>query len=139
MDGKHQYGFMTAELGLKYRFINIESEDIQIGIFPTFMDIKKLGKFTTYGGAGYWLNPGEDNRNFVFTGWQGQYDFSKTISLGGEIYYQSPDTKDGKSDVAFKLRGLINLNEENHILFSIGHSLKNTDIVSGYLGYQLTI
>ncbi len=161
MDGEHQYGFMTAELGLKYRFINIKSDDFQVGIFPlleipttsketivgndhlqVFLPIwiqKKLGKFTTYGGTGYWINPGEDNRNFVFAGWQGQYDFSETFSLGGEIYYQSPDTKDGKSDVAFKVGGFINLNEENHILFSIGRSLKNTDVVSGYLGYQLTI
>ena len=68
-----------------------------------------------------------------------QYDFTKTLSLGGEIYYESPDTKGGESDVVFKVGGFINLNEENHILFSVGHNLKNTDAVSGYLGYQLTI
>jgi hypothetical protein len=55
------------------------------------------------------------------------------------LYYESPDTKDGSNDVAFKVGGFINLNEENHILFSIGQSLKNSDQVSGYLGYQLTI
>jgi hypothetical protein len=160
-DSHHQYGFMTAELGAKYRFINDEENNFQVGVFPlleiptssrqsivgndhlqTFLPVwiqKSWGKFTTYGGVGYWINSGEDNRNSVFAGWQAQYDFTKTLSLGGEVYYESPDTKNGTSDVSFKVGGFINLNEENHILFSIGHSFKNTDVVSGYLGYQLTI
>jgi hypothetical protein len=157
----HQYGFMTAEVGFKYRFINSEANNFQVGIFPlleipttskesivgndhlqAFLPLwiqKSWGKFTTYGGAGYWINPGENNKNSVFVGWEAQYDFSQTLTLGGELYYESPDTKDGSNDVAFKVGGFINLNEENHILFSIGQSLKNSDQVSGYLGYQLTI
>ena len=100
---------------------------------------KNWGKFTTYGGTGYWINSGENSKNSFFAGWLAQYDFTETLSLGGEIYCESPDTKDGESDIAFKIGGFINLNEENHILFSIGHSLKNTDVLSGYLGYQITI
>ncbi len=159
-DANHQYGFMIAELGFKYRFIN-DDTGFQVGIFPlielptsskeslvgnnnlqTFLPVwiqKNWGKFTSYSGAGYWINPGENKKNSIFAGWQCQYDFSKTISLGGEVYYQSPDTKDASNDYAFKVGGFVNINEENHILFSIGHSFKNTDIVSGYLGYQLTI
>ncbi len=160
-DAHHQYGFMTTELGFKYRFINNEKNNFQVGIFPqielptssgenpagnnylqTFLPVwiqKSWEKFTTYGGAGYWINPGENNQNSVFAGWQAQYDFTETLSLGGELYYESPDTKDGTNDISFKVGGLINLNEQNHLLFSIGHSLNNTDIVSGYLGYQLTL
>jgi hypothetical protein len=160
-DENHQYGFMTAELGIKYRFINDKTGNFQVGIFPlleipttskqnlvgnsnlqTFLPVwiqKSWGKFTTYGGTGYWINPGENNKNSVFAGWLAQYDFSETLSLGGELYYESPDTKDGKGDEAFKVGAFINLNKENHLLFSIGHSFKNTDVVSGYLGYQLTI
>jgi hypothetical protein len=159
-DAVHQYGFMTAELGVKYRFINT-GDDFQVGIFPlvelptasgasivgnehlqTFLPVwiqKSWGKFTTYGGAGYWINPGGNNKNSVFAGWQAQYNFTKTLSLGGELYYESPDTKDGSYNVAFKIGGFININEENHILFSIGPSLQTSDNISGYLGYQLTI
>jgi hypothetical protein len=155
-----QYGFMTAELGVKYRFIN-DNNGFQLGIFPlleipttsretlvgnsnlqTFLPVwlqKNWGKLTTYGGTGYWINPGDHNKNWIFAGWQCQYDFSETISLGGEVFYQSADTKDGTSDLAFKLGGFININEENHLLFSVGHSFKNSDVVSGYIGYQLTI
>ena len=160
-DANHQYGFMTAELGFKYRFINDEADNFQVGIFPlieipttsresivgndhlqVFLPLwiqKSWGKFTTYGGSGYLVNPGENNKNSVFIGWEAQYDFNKTLALGSELYYDSPDTKDGSSDLAFKVGGFVNLNEENHILFSIGQSLKNSNEVSGYLGYQLTI
>lgn len=156
----HQYGFTTAELGAKYRFININN-DFQVGVFPlielpttskenfigndhmqTFLPIwiqKSFGKFTTYGGAGYWIKPGQNNKNSVFIGWQGQFDFSETLSLGGELYYESPDTKEASYNVAFKFGGFINFNEENHLLFSLGPSLKNRNNISGYLGYQLTI
>jgi hypothetical protein len=159
-NSNHQYGYMTTELGFKYRFININN-DFQVGIFPlvelptssgenlvgddhmqTFLPVwiqKNWGKFTTYGGAGYWINPGKNNKNSAFVGWQGQYDFSEAISLGGELYYESPDTKDASSNVAFKVGGFINFNKESHLLFSIGPSLTNQDDISGYLGYQLTI
>jgi Putative MetA-pathway of phenol degradation len=160
-DSEHKYSFSTVELGFKYRFINDEKNDFQVGIFPvmeipttskeslvgnrnlqTFFPLwiqKTWGKFTTYGGAGYWINPGNNNKNFIFAGWLAQYDFNEVLTLGGEIYYQSPDSQDGQSDVAFKMGGIINVNDENHILVSIGHSFRNTDVVSGYLGYQLTI
>jgi len=156
----HQYGYMTTELGFKYRFINTDN-DFQVGIFPlvelptsaektlvgndhmqTFLPVwiqKSWGKFTTYGGAGYRINPGRNNKNSAFVGWQGQYDFSDSVSLGGELYYESPNTKNASYNVAFKVGGFINLNSENHILFSIGPSLSNNNDISGYLGYQLTI
>lgn len=135
-DGEHQYGFMTAEIGAKYRFYDDEADNFQVGIFPilelpttsresivgsdhlqTFLPVwlqKSWGKFTTYGGAGYWINSGQNSRNSVFTGWQAQYDFTEMFSLGGEIYYESPDTNDGESDASFKVGGIVNLNEENH-------------------------
>jgi hypothetical protein len=159
-NSKHQYGYKTTELGVKYRFVNTDN-DFQVGIFPlvelpttsgeslvgsdhmqTFLPVwiqKSWGKFTTYGGAGYWINPGNNNKNSAFVGWQGQYDFSETISLGGELYYESPDTKDASYNVAFKVGGFLNFNKENHLLFSIGPGLTNKNDISGYLGYQLTI
>ena len=31
---------------------------------------KSWDKLTTYGGAGYWINPGSNNKNWVYTGWE---------------------------------------------------------------------
>lgn len=154
------YGYMDTELGFKYRFINTDN-GFMVGIFPlaeipTGNSSKQLGngkaqfyvplwlqkswgKFTSYGGVGYWFNPGTGNKNWTFLGWEGQYDFSSYVTLGGEIFYQTPDVQNGQSVAGFHLGGIININDHNHVLFSIGHSLNSTDITSGYLGYQVTI
>jgi hypothetical protein len=32
-------------------------------------------------GAGYWINPGSGNKNWVFAGWEAQYDFSEFTGI----------------------------------------------------------
>jgi hypothetical protein len=156
-----KYGYSNTEIGLKYRFIQ-ESDNLpQIGIFPLaeiptgdkskglsngqfqyYLPIwlqKSWGKLTSYGGAGYWFNPGQGNKNWIFTGWLVQYDFSKVVTLGGEIYYHTADAQGSKSTRGFNIGGFINPDEMNHILFSVGSSSGNGSSITGYLGYQMTI
>ena len=155
-----EYGNVNTELGVKYRFINIDSS-FQAGVFPitevptgkkvTLAGENKLqvflpvwiqmnsGKFISYGGAGYWINPGTGNKNWVYAGWQGQYDFTETITLGGELFYHTADSNDSEAGTGFNFGGYININEYNHILFSVGHSLTGTTTTTGYVGYQVTI
>ena len=156
---KH-YGYMDTELGLKYRFVN-DSSGLMVGIFPlvelptgnqnkqlgngkvqAYLPLwlqKSWGKCTTYGGAGYWYNPGIDNKNWIFAGWEAQYDFSDSFTLGGELYFHSADTNEGTSFTGLNIGGIINIGEHNHILLSIGHSFNNNGITTGYAGYQMTI
>jgi hypothetical protein len=160
VDGTH-YGYSDTEVGVKYRFIE-ETETVpQIGVFPlieipTGDESKNLGsgkvqayvpawvqkswgKLTTYAGGGLWYNPGAGQRNWLFAGWEAQYDFSKVLTLGGELYYQTADSQDSESSGGFNFGGFINVNEHNHILFSLGHSLSGGTIIAGYIGYQLTV
>ena len=60
--------------------------------------------------------------------------FQKTITLGGEIYYHSPDAEESKSVSAFSIGGLINTSGKFHILFSVGHNLINENLTITYLG-----
>jgi hypothetical protein len=155
-----QYGYVNTELGVKYRFINEES-GLQIGIFPiaeiptgknislagdnkfkAFLPVwiqETKGKFTTYGGAGYWINPGTGNKNWFYAGWMGQYDFSETFTLGTELYYQTASSQDGSVSTGFSVGGYININEHNHILFAVGHNISGDTFTTGYIGYQVTI
>jgi hypothetical protein len=155
-----EYSYVSTEVGVKYRFINLDN-GIQAGVFPiaevptgkkvTLVGENNLkfflplwlqisaGKFTSYGGAGYWINPGTGNKNWVYTGWQGQYDFSETITLGGELFYHTSDSNDSEGGAGFNVGGYINIDEHNHILFSVGHNLTGTNTTTGYVGYQLTI
>jgi hypothetical protein len=155
-----QYGYSSTEVGVKYRFINEES-GLQVGIFPlaeiptgknvtlagdnkfkTFLPLwiqETIGKYTTYGGAGYWINPGTGNKNWFYAGWMGQYDFSETITFGGELYYQTASAQGASVSTGFSIGGYINLNEHNHILFAAGHNISGGNFTTGYIGYQLTI
>jgi hypothetical protein len=154
------FGYSDTEFGIKYRFIQETENSPQIGTFPIieiptiknseFSDgkakiylplwaQKTWGKLTTYGGGGYWINPGTNNKNWIFSGWEIQYDFTQVVTLGGELYYHSAITKNTKSAVGFNLGGSINTTEKFHIIFSFGHSITNDATFSSYLGLLWTI
>jgi hypothetical protein len=159
-EGTH-IGYSDTEIGIKYRVVE-ETEAIpQIGFFPlieipTGDDKKQLGSgqiqaylpvwiqkswgnLTAYGGGGVWYNPGPDHKNWAFTGWELQYDFSKLVTLGSEIYYQTAEIQNSESNAGFNVGGFVNLNTLHHILFSFGRSLSGETTFTGYIGYQLTI
>ena len=153
-------GYAYSEVGVKYRFVQ-ESDNVpQIGTFPIveiptirndefgngltqlFIPLwaqKSWGKLTTYGGGGYWINPGAGNRNWLFTGLEAQYDFLPVITLGGELYYHTADTVGNKPVMAFNAGGSINASEKFHIIFSVGHSLMNDSFTTTYFGLLWTI
>ena len=154
------YGYADTEFGIKYRFVQETESAPQIGTFPILeiptiknsefsdgkMKIylpvwlqKSWGKLTTYGGAGYWINQGANNKNWIFSGWEIQYDFSKFITLGGELYYHTADTKITKSETGFNLGGSINPSEKFHFIFSFGHTLTKDNTFTSYLGLLWTI
>ena len=160
---RHQgtkFGYAYTEIGMKYRFVQEADNMPQIGVFPIieiptiknnefgngktqiYLPVwmqKSWGKLTSYGGAGYWINPGVNNKNWIFSGWEIQYDFSSLLTLGGELYYHTANTLDSKSVAGFNLGGFVNFSEEFHLLYSVGHSFTNENFVSSYIGVQWTI
>ncbi len=159
-DNKMNLGYANTEIGVKYRFIEETTHFPQIGVFPIievptiqnteFSDgkvqiyfpvwlQKSWNKLTSYGGAGYWINPGKNNKNWIFAGWEGQYDISDQITLGGELYYQTADASDSRSVLAFNLGGIINFSSKFHFLFSFGHSIIHENFFTAYMGVQWTI
>ena len=154
------FGYADTELGIKFRFVKETENSPQIGTFPIielptiknseFSDgktkiyipvwlQKSWGKLTTYGGAGYWINPGAGNKNWIFSGWEAQYDISKTLTLGGEIYYHTASTKNTRSETGFNVGGSVNPTEKFHIIFSVGHTFTNDNTFTSYVGILLTI
>ena len=160
---RHQeakFGYADTEFGIKYCFMQETESRPQIGVFPileiptiknnefsdgktrVFIPVwaqKSWNKFTTYGGVGYWINPGTGKKNSIFSGWELQYDFSKVVTLGGELYFQSADAVDSKSVTAVNIGGSINASPKMHFIFSIGHSLTNESFYSSYAGVLWTI
>ncbi len=153
-------GYANTEIGVKYRFIKETENSPQIGVFPIlevptinnhsfgngktqlYLPIwlqKTWGKLTTYGGGGYWINPGTGNKNWLFTGWEAQYDFSSILTLGGEIYFHTASDIESQSVTGFNVGGFVNFSSKFHLIFSFGHSITNSNFFSTYTGLLWTI
>jgi len=153
------FGYGDTELGVKYRLVHETARLPMIGIFPLveiptgnsdkglgngqaqyFLPVwlqKDLGQWTTYGGGGYWINPGAGNKNYWFSGILLQYNLSESFYLGGEIFYQTADTVHGEDGLGFNLGGSLPLGKDVQLLFSAGRGL--TDTSSNRFSYYISL
>lgn len=169
--GALYYGLDDTELGFKYRFLNPGKDDWwpQVAVYPLFelptgVDAEKglgatgearqflpiwaqkdFGDWTTYGGGGWWHNPGEGNRDFWFFGWALMRKVTDKLSLGGELFYQTAETviitPSDRPTSGFNLGGTYDFNDTYHLLFSAGRGIEyeqTNDAVTYYLALQLT-
>jgi hypothetical protein len=158
--GSSHYGFGDLELGAKYRFIQETDWRPMVGTFPifdlptgsssrglgsgqmrTFLPIwlqKNWGPWTTYGGGGYLINPGSENKDYWYAGGVLQRDLSEKVTLGGELFYTTPKSVGEGSQTGFNVGGIFNFSEEHHLLFSAGRDIHGPDRFLIYIGYQLT-
>jgi hypothetical protein len=149
---------------VKYRFFQETEKLPQIGVFPLvelptgdhdrglgngkaqfFLPVwlqKSWGDkdrpWTAYGGAGFWYNPGNGNRNFWRTGILLQKQLTDQLTLGGEVYYETAATRDSDGHTAFNLGGIYDIDEHYHLLFSAGRDIDGPNRFSTYLGFQMT-
>lgn len=163
-------GVGDTELGVKYRFIAPGKDDWfpQVGVFPllevptgdarrglgagytqAFLPVwiqKDFGKWTTYGGGGYWVNPGPGNRDYWFTGWLLQRQVTDKLALGGEVFHQTSPMVGRAGSTGFNLGGVYDFTQHYHLLFSAGKGgiLYAVDLAAVsnpttyYLGFQWT-
>lgn len=159
------YGFGDLEVGAKVRFLNSEENPLGLSLatfpvvdFPSgdsdrglgaghtrfFVPLwlqKSFGNWTTYGGGGYWNNPGSDNKNYWFFGWELQRKLTDDLLLGAEVFHQTKDQSDGSDSTGFNIGCIYDLTENHHLLFSAGRGIQHvsaTNEFSYYIGYQLT-
>ncbi|MDE1985169.1 MAG: hypothetical protein KGJ53_01520 [Alphaproteobacteria bacterium] len=159
--GPTQTGVGDIELGAKYRFI--DKDGLQIGMFPLlevptgdpklalgsgyareYIPIwvqEDFGRWTTYGGGGYWINPGPGNQNYWFAGWLLQRQVTDNLALGAEIFHQTADTIGGRDTTGFNAGGIFDFTDHYHLLFSAGRGLQHAQDAnefSYYLAIQWT-
>jgi hypothetical protein len=155
------YGPGDVELGTKLRFVQegewlpmvgtftmlelpvgSESRGLGTGHVRVFVPLwlqKSFGPWTTYGGGGYWSNPGQANRNYWQVGWQVQRRLSELATLGTEAWYTTPDRVDARGNFRFNVGFVLDLTDHHHLLASTGRSIVGDSLLVGYLAYQLTL
>jgi hypothetical protein len=142
-----RFGIDDTEVGVKYRFFNVEQDDstFMIGIYPmhqlptgdtslgasrgngqSFLPIwvqRNTEKWTMYGGTGYRINPGQGNQNSVYVGGTALYQASPSLLIGGEVFHETANLVNGDSATSFNLGGSYNLSRDYNLLFSAGKGL----------------
>ena len=158
--GATHFGYGDTEFGVKYRFFQETDNLPQIGIFPlvelpsgsaklglgaghtqVFLPLwlqKSFGPWTTYGGGGYWINPGTGNRDWWFTGWLLQRQIATNLVLGAEIFHETPSEQGGESDTKLNAGAIYDFSDTYHMLISTGHTVQGPSAFQSYIAFQIT-
>ena len=159
--GEASYGPGDIELGAKFRFVQEGDWIPMVGTFP-LVEIpvgnqtkglgsghwhgllplwlqKSVGAWTSYGGGGYWFNPGAGNRNYGLFGWQLQRRLAELATLGAEIFYTTADRTGGSGNLRFNVGLVLDFTQKHHLLVSAGRSIAGETRLQGYFAYQLTL
>jgi hypothetical protein len=155
-DGPAEWGLGDVLVGAKYSFVSESDTRPQIAVFPmavlptgdssrglgngeTWWRLpiwlqKSWGEWTTYGGAGYVINPAEGQKNHVFGSWLLQKDCGGAWTVGGELFARGPDTDRGRATTLLNLGGSYGFSQDSRLLFSAGHSVSGETHAVAYLG-----
>ncbi|MGA7384488.1 MAG: hypothetical protein WBW81_07300 [Methylocella sp.] len=173
--GPVEWGPGDTEFGVKYRFIEqgktswvpsaaiyplLEAptgdaaRGLGTGRTHAFVPLwvqKDFDDWTTYGGGGYWINPGPGNKNYWLMGWVLQRKITGKLALGVELFHQTPNAIGGVPSTGFNFGsvpstgfnagGIYDFTDHYHFLFSFGKGLqhaKETNEFSWYIGLQAT-
>lgn len=129
-----------VELGVKYRFLHVETAGVDMSIFPRVIlptagkrfgtgrvqlllpvwAQKDLGQWSIFGGGGYAINPGAGNRDFWELGLAVTRDVSERLSLGGEATWEGADAVGGHSSIGLGVGGIYKLGGPFALLVSSG-------------------
>jgi hypothetical protein len=146
-------------LGVKWRFLNNERSQLQLGIYPQlllptadharnlgegqpayvlpFVAQKSWGQLTLYGNVGFWWQTAAETRNYFYAGAVLERDFSERLTLGVELFGNSPKERGGRSELAFNVGGSWKLNKHLNLLFAGGRDIVGDTHAMAYIGLQL--
>jgi hypothetical protein len=72
-------------------------------IFPVLAQ-KSWDKWTLYGNLGYWWQTAPGKRDYWYSGAVLERELGEQLSLGAELFGNTPTERGGRADVAFQRR-----------------------------------
>jgi hypothetical protein len=159
-EGVTSYGYGDSEIGAKYRFLDETAMRPMVGTFPLveiptgdrdrglggghvrlFFPVwlqKRYGAWTTYGGGGYWVNPGAGNHDWCYLGWLVQRQLFANLDAGVEVYHTTVQQIGGEAETRFNFGMGLDVSDRQHVLVSAGRGLEGPNQFQSYVAYQLT-
>ena len=153
-------GIGDIEVGIKYRFVDIEDDGFQLGVFPmvelgtgsarrglgngrTWYRLplwvqKSVGAWTFDGGGGWIVNPAPGMYDASFGGALVQYSFNPRWTLGVEVFRQNALAADEPGYTLLNMGGYLNFSQHFSLLFSAGGSVAGARHTVAYLGLYWT-
>jgi hypothetical protein len=146
-------------LGVKWRFFNSEESQVQLGCYPQLLlptgdharglgegqpafvfpllAQKSWGKWTLYGNFGYWWQNNAESRDYFYAGAVLEREISHRLTIGAELFGNSPQERAANSELAFNVGGTWQLNDHLNLLFSAGRDIVGDTHAMAYIGLQL--
>ena len=146
-------------LGVKWRFLNNERSQFQLGTYPQvlvptgdhsrglgqggsafvlpLLAQKSWDKWTVYGNIGYWWQAGAENRDYVYAGAVLEREINEQLTLGVELFGNSPKERGVPSELAFNVGGSWKLNKHLNLLFTGGRDIVGDTHAMVYVGLQV--
>ncbi len=145
-------------LGVKFRFWNNAESQLQLGIYPQLLlstgdHARGLGegrpalvlplvaqkswdKWTLYGNVGFWWQTAAETRNYFYAGAVLEREINQRLTLGAELFGNSPKERGSHPDVAFNIGGICKLSKHVNLLFTGGRDIVGDTSAMGYIGLQ---
>ena len=146
-------------LGVKWRFFNNEQSQLQIGMYPQLLlpsgdhsrglgegrvafvlplvAQKNWDKWTLYGNVGFWWRTAAETRNYIYAGAVLEREINDRLTLGVELFGNSPKERRASSDFAFNIGGTWKLSAHLNLLFAGGRDIVGDTTAMAYVGLQL--
>jgi hypothetical protein len=146
-------------IGMKWRFLNNEQSKFQLGVYPQVLlptgdrarglgegrsafvfpvvAQKSWDKWTVYGNVGFWWQTAAEERNYFYAGAVLEREINERLTLGVELFGNSPKERDSRSEVAFNVGGSWKLNDHVNLLFAGGRDVVGDTNAMAYVGLQI--
>jgi len=145
-------------LGVKWRFLNNEQAQFQLGTYPQLLlptgdrarglgegqpgfvlplvAQKSWDEWTLYGNVGFWWQTAAETRNYFYAGAVLEREINERLTLGAELFGNSPKERGGRCDIAFNVGGIWKLNKKVNLLFTGGRDVVGNTHAMAYVGLQ---
>lgn len=102
--------------------------DLGAGAHSVFLSVwaqTTRGRWTVFGGGGYWRYSATDAKNGWAAGVTMLYRASEKLQFGGEFFGTTPNSVDGRASTLFNVGGVYAMTQILSLLFSAGHGMRN--------------